>query len=115
LSVKRLFDENLSPRLATSVGDLYPTSAHVSAVDLTNAPDEAIWNYAAANGFVIVTKDDDFRQHSFLRGFPPKVIWLRFGNCPTDLIATAFRDRVADVMMFVADPSKALLVLSRIR
>jgi predicted nuclease of predicted toxin-antitoxin system len=69
LSVKLLFDENLSPRLGTSVGDIYLGSAHVSAVELTSAPDEAIWDYAAANGFVIVTKDDDFRQHSFLRAF----------------------------------------------
>jgi predicted nuclease of predicted toxin-antitoxin system len=61
----------------------------------------------------IVTKDDDFRQHSFLRGFPPKVVWLRFGNCPTDVIAAALRDRASDLQEFVADPHKALLVLSR--
>jgi predicted nuclease of predicted toxin-antitoxin system len=114
VSVKLLFDENLSPRLVAKLADVYPLSAHVATADLTTAPDELIWEYAAANGFVIVTKDDDFRQRSFLRGFPPKVIWLQFGNCPTELIAAALRDRLADRQTFVADSAKALLILSRI-
>jgi predicted nuclease of predicted toxin-antitoxin system len=115
LSVKLLFDQNLSPRLVGDLADLYPGSVHVSAVGLAGSPDEAIWDHAADNEFIIVTKDDDFRQHSFLRGFPPKVIWLRFGNCPTDLIATALRDRAADVLAFANDANKSLLVLSRLR
>ncbi|MGH7627075.1 MAG: DUF5615 family PIN-like protein, partial [Gemmatimonadaceae bacterium] len=97
MSVKLLFDENLSPRLVARLADVYHGSTHVSAVGLAKAPDEAIWEYAATNDFVIVTKDDDFRQRSFLRGFPPKVIWLQFGNCSTDLIASALHDRLPDV------------------
>lgn len=114
MSVKLLFDENLSPRLVARLAGVYPASAHVSTVDLARAPDEMIWEYASANGFVIVTKDDDFRQRSFLRGFPPKVIWLHFGNCPTDLIATALRDRIVDVQTFAEDSGTALLILSRL-
>jgi predicted nuclease of predicted toxin-antitoxin system len=41
---------------------------------LAAADDEAVWAHAAAHDFPIVTKDDDFRQRSFLRGVPPKVV-----------------------------------------
>lgn len=41
------------------------------------------WEYAKARGFLIVTKDSDFQQQSFVHGHPPKVIWLRLGNRAT--------------------------------
>jgi predicted nuclease of predicted toxin-antitoxin system len=80
---------------------------------LQAADDEAIWSHAAARGFAIVTKDDDFRQRSFLRGHPPKVIWVRLDNCRTADVEALLRARVEDVRAFVADPQAALLVLAR--
>lgn len=112
---KLLFDQNLSPRLVLALADVYPNSKHVADVGLATASDDVIWQYAATNDLMIVTKDDDFRQHSFLRGFPPKVVWVRFGNCSTDAIAEALRARVADVREFADDPNKALLVVWRRR
>jgi predicted nuclease of predicted toxin-antitoxin system len=32
---------------------------------------------------VIVSKDSDFSERSSLLGSPPKVVWLRVGNCTT--------------------------------
>lgn len=32
---------------------------------------------------VIVTHDEDFFELQLVRGFPPKVIWLRMGNTST--------------------------------
>ena len=37
-------------------------------------PDAIIWEYAARNGFTIITTDADFVRLSEERGFPPKVI-----------------------------------------
>ncbi len=71
MSVRLLFDENLSPTLVRDLADIFPESAHVRDLRLQSAPDEEIWRRAAADGFIIVTKDDDFRQRSFLYGFPP--------------------------------------------
>jgi predicted nuclease of predicted toxin-antitoxin system len=34
-----------------------------------------------------VSKDTDFHQRSFLFGGPPKVVWIRLGNCSTEDIA----------------------------
>lgn len=77
--MKLLFDENLSPRLPELLGGEFPASNHIRDVGLLGAADSRVCDYASDNGFVIVSKDNDFRQRSFLDGAPPKVIWLGWG------------------------------------
>jgi predicted nuclease of predicted toxin-antitoxin system len=108
-----LLDQNLAPALARRLADLYPGSAHVREFGLQAADDEAVWTRAAAHGFMIVTKDDDFRQRSVLHGAPPRVIWLRLGNCRTAEVEAVLRARNADVLAFVRDADAALLILAR--
>ncbi len=108
-----LFDQNLAPSLPHRLADLYPGSTHVRDVDLAAADDEAIWSHAREGGYIIVTKDDDFRQRSFLRGAPPKVIWARLGNCATSDVEEALRSRHGMVESFAADSTAALLVIAR--
>lgn len=115
MRVRLLFDQNLAPRLADDLADLFPGSAHVRHLHLHAASDEEIWTRAATDRFVIVTKDDDFRQRSFLRGHPPKVIWVRLGNCRTSDVAALLRARETDVRAFIDDPQLALLALGRRR
>jgi predicted nuclease of predicted toxin-antitoxin system len=107
-----LLDQNLAPTLARRLADLYPGSAHVRDFGLATADDEAVWAHAAAHGFTIVTKDDDFRQRSLLRGAPPRVIWLRVGNCRTADVEAVLRARQPDVLAFAADAEAALLILA---
>jgi predicted nuclease of predicted toxin-antitoxin system len=59
--VRLLFDENLSPVLPMALADFYPESRHVRDIGLRASPDIDVWEYAARNEFVIVTKDSDFR------------------------------------------------------
>ncbi len=108
-----LFDQNLAPSLPRLLADLYPGSTHVRDVGLAAADDDAIWSHALEGGYIIVTKDDDFRQRSFLRGAPPKVIWTRLGNCTTSDIEDALRGRHGMVESFAADSTAALLVIAR--
>ncbi len=49
-SMKLLFDENLSPQLATLLNDIFPQSAHVDRVGVGSAPDSSVWEYAKAYG-----------------------------------------------------------------
>ncbi len=84
--MRLLFDQNLSPRLKEALWDLYPESIHVRDVGLETADDSAIWTYAQEHDLVIVSKDSDFRQLSFVFGHPPRVIWVRRGNCSTSEI-----------------------------
>jgi predicted nuclease of predicted toxin-antitoxin system len=58
--MKLLFDENLSFKLCRQLDDLFPDSSQVRLVGLERADDRAIWNYAKANGFAVVTLDADF-------------------------------------------------------
>jgi predicted nuclease of predicted toxin-antitoxin system len=106
-----LFDENLSPRLAKALADCFPDSTHVDQVGLQGRPDEEIWALAGSHGYMLVSKDNDFRQLSFLRGAPPKVVWLRVGNSPTREMEKLLRDHRADLEVFALDADTALLVL----
>ena len=110
-----LFDQNLAHRLVKQLHGLYPGSLHVRDVGLASAGDTEIWDYAAAHGLVIVTKDDDFRQRSIVRGAPPHVVWLRVGNCRTSEIETLLSSRVESIRDLMSDPEGALLILTRLR
>ena len=48
------------------LADLYPDSLPVRTINLRDATDTEIWNYAQQNGFIIVSKDSDFQQRSLL-------------------------------------------------
>jgi predicted nuclease of predicted toxin-antitoxin system len=95
--VKLLFDQNLSPKLVDALTDLYPESAHVFPLNLHGAKDFAIREYARLNDFFIVTKDADFSDLCLLMGFPPKVIWIRLGNCFTSEIERLLREKFRDI------------------
>jgi len=109
--VKLLFDQNLSHHLVRQLADCYPESTHVRDVGLRRADDEAVWNYAAAQGLTIVSKDSDFHQRSLLYGPPPKVMWIHLGNCPTSDIERALRRHLPDVEMLERDSAAAFLIL----
>jgi predicted nuclease of predicted toxin-antitoxin system len=110
--VKLLFDQNLSHRLIVRLAAEYPGSEHVRTVGLSTASDEDVWAHAAVNGLVIVSKDVDFQQRAVLRGPPPKVVWVRLGNCTTEAVAALLRARLPDLLTFQADPVAAFLALS---
>ncbi|MCY3547043.1 MAG: DUF5615 family PIN-like protein [Gemmatimonadetes bacterium] len=107
-----LFDENLSPRLVADLSDVFPGSVHVRDVGLARATDAAIWAYARDHDLTIVSKDSDFHQLSFVQGPPPKVIWIRRGNCTTEDIATLLRSNRVGILAFGAEAVGAFLALS---
>lgn len=109
--MKLLFDQNLSPRLATRLADLYPSSAHVDPLGLGEVDDRVVWNYARQNGFLVVTKDSDFSELVVYLGFPPKVIWIRRGNCSTHDIEQILRKNYDVVAQFAASESTGILTL----
>jgi len=109
--VKLLFDQNLSHRLVKALASEFPESAHVRDVGLEKALDEPVWEYAKANSFVIVSKDSDFHQRSFLFGHPPKVVWIRRGNCSTAVIEEILREHRDDVVKFAESEEGSFLAL----
>jgi predicted nuclease of predicted toxin-antitoxin system len=109
--MKLLFDQNLSPRLTRLLADIYADSVHVREVGLRDADDSAVWEYAKLNGFAIVSKDSDFQQRSLLYGSPPKIIWLRVGNCPVSTVEGLLRKYSVAIHTFGLDAGKSYLLL----
>lgn len=109
--MKLLFDQNLSPRLVELMADCYPASTHVLIHTLDCASDEAVWAFAREHGYTLVTKDSDFHELSVLRGSPPKVVWIRVGNCSTIQIEAILRKHVSDVQALIASQEADFLLL----
>lgn len=110
--MRLLFDQNLSRRLKERLQDLYPDSLHVQDIGLESSPDINVWEYAAAQSLVIVTKDADFVELSLRLGHPPKVIRLSLGNAPTASVASLIRSSHDEIRAFCNDENMSLLILS---
>ena len=110
--MKLLFDENLSHKLVRLLADLFPDSAHVRDVGLKAADDPVVWMYAKDNGLMIVSKDSDLRQRSFVFGHPPKAVWVRLGNCSTSDVEDLLRRNFAAIEAFYEDDYASFLSLS---
>lgn len=106
--MRLLFDENLSFKLCARLVDLFPGSTQVQLAGLAMADDRTIWDYAGINGFALVSLDADFADRAALAGPPPKVIWLRCGNQPTDIIERLLRDRAEAIAAFEQDAAACL-------
>jgi predicted nuclease of predicted toxin-antitoxin system len=110
--MKLLFDENLSPSLVRLLDDLFPKSVHVRDLELEAADDQEVWDYAKVHGLLIVSKDADMHQRSFLFGAPPKVVWVRLGNCSTSDVEKLLRQHFETLTVFCDDQNLSFLSLS---
>ena len=106
-----LFDQNLSPDLVRRLADLFPGSSHTQVEGMARADDAAVWRFALDRDLTIVTKDADYPDLVVLKGSPPKVIWLRLGNCSTDDVEVTLRWNTSTVSDFLGRESVALLIL----
>ena len=111
--MKLLLDHNISPDLIRLLHDLFPGSNHVYHLNLHEVDDPIIWAYARKNEFIVVSKDVDFSELSMVEGFPPKLIWLKLGNCRTDDIQNSIRANYDAIREMNDDPQRGILILFR--
>ena len=109
--MKLLLDENLSAQILGDIADLYPESSHVGLLGLTRTDDSIIWDRPRAGHFCIVSKDSDFHQRSLLFGAPPKVVFLKVGNCTTAKVISVLQSNHHVISNFQADQNASLLIL----
>jgi len=62
----------------------------VLALGLDCATDAEIWNYAKANSFVLITKDEDFSRRASQPNATVQVVWVRLGNCRKAVLLSVF-------------------------
>lgn len=89
----------------TRLVDIYPNLSHVQFHELEDKTDTEVWEFARTNDFCIVTQDADFAERSRLYGAPPKVVWLRCGNTPTNQVETLLRSGAGAIQELLSDPN----------
>ena len=109
--MKLLFDENLAPSLVLALADIFPHSEHVARIGLGAAPDREVWEYAREHNYTLVSKDSDFHELSLMYGSPPKVVWIRRGNCTTRQIEFILRNKLENIKSLADNPESTYLVI----
>ena len=104
-----LFDQNISFRIIKEILPLFPGSKQVREVGLEGKQDREVWGWAKTNGFTLVSFESDFADLSLLFGFPPKVIWLRFGNSFTSKIAAVLTQKNKEIQIFLKNEVEGIL------
>jgi len=107
--MKLLFDENISHKILKKIDSVYKESFHCNSIRPLLKNDLEIWEYARNNNFSIVTFDEDFYEWMVLKGFPPKIIWLRTGNTSTNDIANSLNLKVESIKEFLENPDIGIL------
>jgi len=102
--VRLLFDQNISFRIIAKISVNFPEAKQVRQLGIENYSDIEIWKFAKEKEYTIVTFDGDFYDLSNFKGFPPKIIWLRFGNTKTDFIANIINSRHSIIKDFINAP-----------
>ncbi len=100
--MKILVDQNISFRLVPRILEQFPGAAHVKDFGLIDHNDFLIFQYARKHQFTaILSLDEDFYKIQLEHGTPPKIIWMRMGNCSTAALATALLDNTATIHDFL--------------
>ena len=94
--VKFLVDNQLPRCLARFLVEKGHEAVHVLDAGLGHlTPDIKIWEYAASNGYVVVTKDDDFVELALLDAQPVSVVLVCLGNSRNAVLLAAFDKALA--------------------
>lgn len=96
-----LIDQNLPLALTAALTPFFPGTVHVKELGMERATDTALWSYALEKKLVIITKDSDFYDRLTLKGYPPKLIWVRTGNVSTDFLIQLFQAKQASIKAFL--------------
>ena len=100
--MRLLFDQNISFRITKKLKSYFPDCKHVSDCGLTDCNDLDIWEFSQKNDFAIVTFDSDFYEISLIKGYPPKIIWIRLSNLTTTQIAELIIKNKESILEFLS-------------
>lgn len=109
LHLDPVFDQNISPKIAKQLENTFPGIKQVRHLELENASDLEIFEYAKSNGYAVVIFDSDFVDLNVLKGFPPKIIWLRTGNITTKSIGELINKNVIAIQDFLQSEEAQIL------
>ncbi len=111
--MKLLFDQNISPRILKVLPSKLSDSQQVRFVNLEDASDFEIFQFARANDFTVVTFDSDFIDLNAINGTPPKIIWLNTGNLTTKNIAELLTKNLDTIQLYLSSETDEILELTK--
>ena len=81
-----IIDTQLPPVLAAFLKRKGFNATHTSKVKVHGElmSDSDIISFAIEHNLIVVTKDKDFVDYYFAKGFPPKILQLQMGNIKND-------------------------------
>ena len=88
--MKFIVDNQLPAALARWLAARGADAVHVLDLTLDTASDTEIWNRAAAEGRIVVSKDEDFFHLANRDGDTGRLLWVRLGNCRTPALLARF-------------------------
>lgn len=97
-----LVDAQLPPILARFLEEQGLEARAVREVGLRDASDTAIWHFAARDGWIIVTKDEDFPERVLRSHAGPQVVWPRIGNSTKRELLAWFAPLPPDILRELA-------------
>jgi len=90
-------DAQLPPLLARWITDHGGQAVHIVNLDLLQANDQAIWQKAMAEDWIVISKDADFLHHAQQADDRGKLLWVRIGNCRTRNLLDRFEASWAQI------------------
>ncbi len=108
--MKFLVDTQLPPRLARLLA-----SKGYDAVHTTSYPDghllgdDEIVVIAKNEARTVISKDSDFLDNYFLKGAPPRVLLIEFGNISNLDLLALFDQHLHEVLVFFDDGSNLVV------
>ena len=89
--MKFLVDNQLLPALARFISlELRTEALHIVDVGLRESTDAYLWSYASTNGFVLISKDEDFLT-LYSKTPSAGLLWVRLGNCRRAFLLDVFK------------------------
>lgn len=108
--MKFIVDTQLPPRLATFLSEKGHDSIHTTHFSEGHLlTDEEIIQIAQQQGRTVVTKDADFSDYFLLKGSPPKVLLIEFGNISNQELIHLFEQHLFEVITAFDEGSEMVI------
>ena len=109
-----ILDAQLPPQLAERLSREFAISA-VAARDLglSTVADTVRFDYARADGAVVLSKDSDFVELVHRLGSPPQIVWITCGNVSNRHLRELFTATFADILQLLSDGESLVEISDR--
>jgi predicted nuclease of predicted toxin-antitoxin system len=106
--MKLLVDNQLPLQLAIHLRGWGVDCVHVLEHGLNESDDIEVWDRAASEGRIVISKDEDFVILASRPGDGGRMIWVRLGNCRNAFLLAAFDQAREGLLQAVASGQRII-------